>query len=1706
MSKDGDGIDSADETESKRARMDNINISPNGSGNMGSNGGYSMEKYLDPNRPFKCEVCKESFTQKNILLVHYNSVSHLHRLKKSLDGQGKHAITENQPTPEKTPTKGSALEALLGNLGNRGLEKGSSRIGSIGTEEEEYKPFKCNICKVAYAQGSTLDIHVRSVLHQTKASKLQELILTGQIDMNKPLIEQPDALSLQEQHKKMINDMLSPKSLNSTGSSGPQTSPTTDSGRLNRTSSPSQRSSTPQSSPLATMMMNMKQQQQQGPSTGGNSSDSSPPLELPKSTGTTLPVIPRLPTSSPLNIDQKSSAPSPVLKNLLQNYGIDFAKQFGNNKLNSDGNDNDDLMDNKSEKDHRGTPSSVISNGAADRSTSRASASETNENGSKTTTPQKLLSPPDSTPVVPEGLQEALRNAMMNAQLQQTLNNPLMMQMAQLSGGLNPLMAMNLHPPLIPPNLLNQGNNGGVNDNTAALLAQMFGTGSTQSLPAQQLPTMSPGMDPKLFALMQASRQMQANESKDLNENKNQLAQMMSLLQGGKGPADMLSQFHPDPNNLLQLASKMGLSSSKHTGVTLPQNSPSGGMKEKHQSHIAKQSQHPFTAPTPPGLGGNQLPPGLSHSPMPDSSLLMQQQAVSGGASQHDSKRARTRISDDQLKILRSNFDINNSPAEESLNTMAQQTGLPLKVIKHWFRNTLFKERQKNKDSPYNFANPPSTKLNLEEYEKTGESKVTALNPDDQAEYGIQQDKHSNSDVDTIKRNCDSPSEEPSSMEDVKNEMKFEESPDPPQKDNSLFNALANSKVPSFLTDSLQMAGSDDKGVLSLSRLLALGAGGASINSNMPSLLPNFPAFPSLNLPPCTTSAFTSAFPNLPVTSASFSKLNLPSVTSSGLQLPASPVMPDQLNSILSKQHQQRPLSPQSVSSQGKRANRTRFTDYQIKVLQEFFENNAYPKDDDLEYLSKLLGLSPRVIVVWFQNARQKARKVYENQPADGSSPNGTREGGNSGAEDEAAGRFTRTSSCNYQCKKCLLVFQRYYELIRHQKQHCYKEEDAKKSAQAQKAAAVAAAQFQGSTQTMNYSDDSNDAGGKDYERTSISSPARSRSSEGGGEHTKGDENRYSTEDRIQSIQHQRNFEVEEAISKLMHPLSGLGAYPSDSPFGILQQQGLVPLPQHPIRSRSPLTNDGNDGDLSGDDFLDSESGASSGGGGAAMTTTPNREGKKRKHSLDDCEDAEGCDDLTDEALLHKDKRLRTTILPEQLDFLYQKYQVESNPSRKMLEQIAGDVGLRKRVVQVWFQNTRARERKGHFRPSQQFISKKCPFCASVFKVRAALEAHLTSKHPDQPTSIVDIDALPNVNSDGIVSHEEVNDDVERIDEKRRNSINNSNSQRPVLAPSPFTMSEQIANLLPTGGSNAFDLQTSMRKYYEDTMKRFMNDLGDASKRSAESMIPKSPQSITSPIMPSAPVDLTATYTFEDSIDDNQMGGDASDSDGHNRSVDADGNLLQRDNKRFRTQMSGLQIKMMKAVFEVYKTPTMTECSNLGKDIGLQKRVVQVWFQNARAKEKRAKLQLQQATGGRDSDIGASLQPPTPERCIVCPDFSYTEGKGCAVQDHIFTRNHLENLKMALEQGRYEPEAPGNFLSQAAVAISGGNNGVLSSTSSPPPTLSSNIPPSTRDNNALQMLQMATQSATKASSNTNSLANELMEMSSMQNGRMLMQV
>uniref|UniRef100_A0A1I8ISM3 Homeobox domain-containing protein n=1 Tax=Macrostomum lignano TaxID=282301 RepID=A0A1I8ISM3_9PLAT len=72
-----------------------------------------------------------------------------------------------------------------------------------------------------------------------------------------------------------------------------------------------------------------------------------------------------------------------------------------------------------------------------------------------------------------------------------------------------------------------------------------------------------------------------------------------------------------------------------------------------------------------------------------------------------------------------------SSPNDQLIAQMSGDTGLPVKVIKHWFRNTLFKERQRCKDSPYNFSIPPATQLNLEEYEKTGKVEVLPARPEE---------------------------------------------------------------------------------------------------------------------------------------------------------------------------------------------------------------------------------------------------------------------------------------------------------------------------------------------------------------------------------------------------------------------------------------------------------------------------------------------------------------------------------------------------------------------------------------------------------------------------------------------------------------------------------------------------------------------------------------------------------------------------------------------------------------------------------------------------------------------------------------------------------------------------------------------------------------------------------------------------------------
>ncbi len=110
--------------------------------------------------------------------------------------------------------------------------------------------------------------------------------------------------------------------------------------------------------------------------------------------------------------------------------------------------------------------------------------------------------------------------------------------------------------------------------------------------------------------------------------------------------------------------------------------------------------------------------------------------------------------------------------------------------------------------------------------------------------------------------------------------------------------------------------------------------------------------------------------------------------------------------------------------------------------------------------------------------------------------------------------------------------------------------------------------------------------------------------------------------------------------------------------------------------------------------------------------------------------------------------------------------------------------------------------------------------------------------------------------------------------------------------------------------------------------------------------------------------------------------------------------------KRFRTQMSNLQLKVLKACFSDYRTPTMQECEMLGNEVGLPKRVVQVWFQNARAKEKKFKINI-----GKPFMISqGSPDGPRPE-CTLC-GMKYTAR--LSIRDHIFSKQHIAKVQETL--------------------------------------------------------------------------------------------
>uniref|UniRef100_A0A665VE34 Zinc finger homeobox 2 n=1 Tax=Echeneis naucrates TaxID=173247 RepID=A0A665VE34_ECHNA len=481
----------------------------------------------------------------------------------------------------------------------------------------------------------------------------------------------------------------------------------------------------------------------------------------------------------------------------------------------------------------------------------------------------------------------------------------------------------------------------------------------------------------------------------------------------------------------------------------------------------------------------------------------------------------------------------------------------------------------------------------------------------------------------------------------------------------------------------------------------------------------------------------------------------------------------------------------------GRRSSRTRFTEQQLETLQGVFEATPYPREEEYDRLSALLSLPNRVIVVWFQNARQRARKNQDR-----------------GTEDGTEGKNQLDS-------------------INRQRNGFCRNDDSEDNS--------CGDEGQADSQNENSMDLTYEYYNQPDSPPAEVLPSLPSAPETETRHTQSDApSGLSTETQPQN-QLQLQTQAQFQCSLCPVSLSSFQLWQEHQTRHLLAAQSQVQLLHSGFTDRAINT----------------------------LTSLPQSSLTPLKQSAKlipetSFEGQRGAREIEEEH--RRDKRQRTTITPEQLEVLYQRYSLDSNPTRGVLESIARDVGLTRRVVQVWFQNTRARERKGQFRstgPGSSFSlglnHLRCPFCRALFKVKSALDAHIKSRH--------------------------------------------------------WAEAERAGyNLSQNNGSKEED------DYEEDDDDEF-------------------------------PCEEGSNMADHSSPSPEGSGGPSSDW--------GEMQILQQHHhhqqQRQRTQMSHFQVLQLRDFYSNHRTPNRQECETLGQELGLPHRVVQVWFQNARAKEKRAR-------------------------------------------------------------------------------------------------------------------------------------------------------
>ena len=425
----------------------------------------------------------------------------------------------------------------------------------------------------------------------------------------------------------------------------------------------------------------------------------------------------------------------------------------------------------------------------------------------------------------------------------------------------------------------------------------------------------------------------------------------------------------------------------------------------------------------------------------------------------------------------------------------------------------------------------------------------------------------------------------------------------------------------------------------------------------------------------------------------------------------------------------------------------------------------------------------------------------------------------------------------------------------------------------------------------------------------------------------------------------------------------------------------------------------------------------------------------------------------------------RTRFNNHQQNGLYKKFNENPYPKEKEVVQIANELGLKPRVVAVWFQNTRQKNRKkGGSIPAQQNEEENDD--SQVSNTSSTKSENNQTTHSTENTTSTPapnpgyLQQLIQKALAAVQQHKKPPQEPQKqpVSSTKKSSSNHESStpnvksqanpfiaqtpQIPFPTPPQFPMSPFMNPLFSNNPQTQPSLFNPMLMYmmmgqasanpnpllaeYMKNMVLQQQQQNPFFTQQSNTYPNATPPVKVSSIQNHSTTTTTTTNHSADSAVNTSMNSSSNNSAG---------------NRRVRTKMTRLQLNMMRLVFAECKSPTQSECETLGNLLDLNKKVIQTWFQNHRAKEKKHTNQMSAASRAAQKSYilmcnGVNVDDLScfefeSGRCVCC-NREYGSGGGGgssefleAKRAHLFSRQHIDRLR--------------EFVNEVAVVNNNGN-------------------------------------------------------------------